>query len=689
MGSQRSDTKPSAIGRRSTTTVPALWPPARLRPWHLALLLALLTLVAFLPAIGCGFVNVDDGAYVWNNPLLKQGFTLENIAAAWNQRVLFMWSPLSTFSFLLDYQLFNPRQAAPDPITLDATGFHLLNVVYHAAAVVVLFVLLYRMTGAWWRSALAAALFGVHPLRVESVAWVAERKDVLALLCGLLALWAYTAYARKGNWRWYGAMVALAALSLMAKPMFVTLPFLLLLLDYWPLQRWRALRSAALPDNPAFRPRAWWVLLLEKLPLLLLAAWCIHVLAYGNVTAMLAGPTLTGADVPAVVAPPTLAVRLANVPIAYVRYLGKMFWFGHLAAFYPLEHWPAWAVAAASVLLLLLTVAVAFQWRQRPWLLVGWLWFLGTMVPMIGLVQTGGFGMADRYTYFPSIGLMILVAWTVPGTVAPHAARRWIPGAACGAVLLVLVVCTGVQIGYWKDSVSLFARAVAVTAPNDFSYTGLGKAQMDAGDYPGALASFRQALALRPDDVRIHLGVIKALDALGRFDEGEQQVRAALAGIPEYLPAAAPTGPVLDATVPGVHPETMRAQVLAAARAIQGRDHFDRGRALESQADHNGGNHAAAIAQYRQAVQRMPGYASAHYNLANCLLADQDYPGAIVEYREVIRLLPDKPESHFNLAIALEATQQHAAALAEAGRVRQLNPALYGHLPPSLLEPRP
>ncbi|MEO6196456.1 MAG: hypothetical protein ABIS20_25835 [Thermoanaerobaculia bacterium] len=450
-------------------------------PLLLGAALALLTLAAYLPALHNGFVNLDDGLYVTGNPQVQKGITRASAAWALTANVANNWHPLTLLSHQLDCQLFG----------LDPAGHHATSLLLHLANTLLLFAVLRGMTGAVWRSAAVAALFAVHPAHVESVAWVAERKDVLSALFWILAMAAWTSYARRPSPGRYLLVALMMLLGLMAKPMVVTLPFALLLLDVWPLER---------------RGLGWKRLIAEKLPLLALSA------AASLVTLRYQRTSLAPLDlVP-------WSVRLANAAVAYASYLGKLLLPRNLAVFYPIPlAIPAWQVAAATALLAALTALATWKARRAPWLLVGWLWFLGTLVPVIGLVQVGRQAMADRYTYLPSIGLFVAIVWGIAWGIAALAReRRAILATASAAAILALAVGTWKQAGTWHDSVALYRHALAVTRGNYVAHVGLAKALTAERNLEGAEEEYRAALALRPRLIEARAGLEAILKAKPR-----------------------------------------------------------------------------------------------------------------------------------------------------------------------------
>jgi protein O-mannosyl-transferase len=426
--------EPPLISVKSLTNNAAMVP---------AICVSLLLAVAlvFGQTVGHEFINYDDQQYVYENPQVEGGLTLRGIAWAFTTSHASNWHPLTWLSHMVDCQLYG----------LHAGGHHLTNILLHAAAAILLFLVLWRMTGDLWPSAFVAAVFAVHPLRAESVAWVAERKDVLSGLFFLLILWAYVSYARHPfSPIRYLTVVVLFALGLMAKPMLVTLPFLLLLLDYWPLGR-IGLPAAGGGSFPF--PRR---VVVEKIPLLALAIASCMATFLVQVKAVVALDAIP------------ISSRIANALVSYVAYMGNFFYPMGLAVFYPLpaSGLPIWKVVGSTLALTGVSVA-AQAWRRRfPYLFVGWFWYLGMFVPVIGLVQVGSHSMADRYTYLPQIGLCLAVTWGVTQIAVSRHYRRWVCGVASVLAVLVLMGIAWRQTSYWRDSETLFTHALACTANN-------------------------------------------------------------------------------------------------------------------------------------------------------------------------------------------------------------------------------
>ena len=505
-GKRKKRSEPAPAGRtarhasRGSSQVLAT-PPVQLlftkRALAVCLALIAVTIAIYAPLRHYGFTSLDDPQYVSENPNVAGGLTWRGLEWAFTGIHASYWVPLVWVSHMLDVQLYG----------MYAGPHHVTNIVFHIANTLLLFGLLYRMTSAIYRSGFVAGLFAVHPLHVESVAWITERKDMLSTLFFMLALCAYVAYVSKPKRSRYLSIVVLFGLGLMAKPMVVTLPFVLLLLDVWPLQR--------LPLNDARRSAA--RLVREKLPLFALAA-------ASSITTYFAQQT-TGAVVALDAIP--LRIRLANALVSYFAYIGKMFWPTRLVLFYPYPlEIPTWWVIGSVVGLIGMSALVIRSARRHPYLLVGWLWYVGTLVPVIGFVQAGTQSMADRFTYIPLIGLFIMVAWAIPDLLGgwPHAK---IPLAAAAVLALGgCAIMASVQVRYWKDGFSLWEHALDVTSRNYIAHTNLGIAFSEAGKHNEAVAQYSDALRIKPDlaDARNDLGVALAnqgrtADAVHEFEE--------------------------------------------------------------------------------------------------------------------------------------------------------------------------
>jgi protein O-mannosyl-transferase len=601
------------------------------KPAIICILLAGLVWFTFLPVLNHPFVNYDDGDYVYENPIVTRGVTADGLRAAFTSSHASNWHPLTTVSHLLDCELSG----------LNAGAHHRTNLLWHLATVVLLFLVLRQMTGAIWRSAAAAAIFAVHPLRVESVAWVAERKDVLSGFFFVLTLWAYARYVCDPKSVARYLMVVLAfALGLMSKPMLVTLPFVLLLLDYWPLRRFNPPAAGSFAAGRR--------LVLEKLPLLALSvAACV-------VTFLVQHQARQSTDVL------PLASRLHNAVVSYVAYLGQSFYPVNLAVFYPYPPNGGESLGVALALLGLITISVAvIHWRQtQPCLLVGWLWYLGMLVPVIGLVQVGTQARADRYTYLPQIGLCLALVWAVTGFTGSWRRRRIVLGVGTVVVLGVLLALARQQTHHWRDSESLWTHALACTTSNAVAEGNLANALYKQGRMSEALGHFQMALEIKPDYSDAHNGLGFALLQKGQTDEAIAHFQQALQAQPDFAAAHNNLGIALLQTGRAAEAVTHLQSALR-TNPNQAETQNNLGYALLRT-----GQVEAAVAHYEQALDLKPDYAGACNNLA-----------------WVLATFPKDPIRNGNRAVELAAQAAQltdgsnlvilrtlAAAYAEAGR---------------------
>ena len=551
----------------------------------LALLLALVTLVAYLPATRNGFLYYDDDQYVAANNVVLAGLTPTGVGWAFTTFYFSNWHPLTWLSYMVDCTLFGVNPGA----------MHFVNALFHAANAVLLFMLLRRLTNKIWPSALVAALFAWHPLHVESVAWIAERKDVLSTFFALLALIAYARFVGEKSRRHYWLAVLCFALGLMAKPMLVTLPCLLLLLDFWPLQRISNVRATA-------------ALILEKAPFLLLATASCVVTLFAQRGAM-----ATLERVP-------FALRLENVLAAYASYLGKIFWPANLAVAYPFAQISTALVLLAGVILLTVSVAAWRGRRTRPFFLVGWCWFLGTLVPVIGLVQVGATAMADRYTYLPAIGIFLAVAFGLDEAAGRWSAGRKIIPALATVTLLACLAVTENQLRYWRDSETLFRHAIAVAKNNDVAHCNLGYASEKQGRSAEALAEFRAALQINPGHYQMRFPIGNMLAQLGRNDEALTEYRECLRRDPK---------------IPMLH------NVAGCALAALG-------------------DNAAALAELAEAERLEPRYARPHLEAADIFSRQGQITNAVAELWAAVKTEPYNVEILSGAAQRLSASENAA-----------------------------
>ncbi len=649
------------------------------------------TLLLFSRAVRHDFVDLDDPDYVTRNPHVQNGLTLTDARWAFTAGAAGNWHPVTWLSHMLDCQLFgnNPH------------GHHASNVLWHAFNAVLAFLAFRRLTGAFWTSALSAALFAWHPLRVESVAWVAERKDVLSIFFGLLTLWAYSRYVegsapsgrwsfRNPAWRSYGLALLCFTLGLMCKPMLVTFPFLLLLLDCWPLQR---MPAAALRE-PGREASAvsWRFLFLEKAPFFLLsAASCAITYACQKKSGAVVD-TLPFGD------------RLANAVVSITRYLGNYFWPFDLAIGYPRPaHWPLAPIAA--LLLAIITAIALWQWRRRPWLPVGWLWFLGTLIPVLGLVPVGLQARADRYTYLPVLGLQLAMLWTVR-EVKVFSLAPWLGPVTAAILLTGCAVRTWTQLAFWQNSETLYQHALAVTQDNYLAHCYLGATLLNQNRPEAACDHFRRAIELKSDygAARFRLGF--ALEKMGRDNEALAAYEALLKFKPDDVQArfrcanvlarlnrdgeALPQYEKLIQLEPGfVRAESSYADSLRALNRLpEAEAHYRRALALQSDDaySHYGlgatleeaGRPAEALASYRRAVELKPDFADARYNLGVLLLNGGQPAEAIPQFRAAVGTQTNFAAAYVGLGLAEAELNQTAAAVRDLEHALQLDPNAAG-----------
>jgi tetratricopeptide (TPR) repeat protein len=650
-----------------------------IRDRHLSFALAVLTVVAFTPVWGNDFIDMDDGIYITQNPAVLGGWTGDGFRWAWTTFHGTYWQPLSWLSLQGDVQLFAAR-SPNGQLVPSAAATHGLNLLWHAASAVLLFVALRRMTGARWRSFFVAALFALHPLRVESVAWAAERKDVLSCFFGILTLWLYALYAEKPGWLRYLGVFLAFGVSLLCKPMLMTLPFALLLLDYWPLGRaslpplWHGLRTvppagpqvSASAGRPAVgtggtvgdRATTGWRLVLEKVPLFALTAAIMAV-------TLLARSETRGA-VPFDVLP--LTDRLATAATAYGWYVLHTFYPVGLAAMYP-HPYHNWSVAGAlwgAGTVLGLTVLGVWQARQRPWFLVGWLWFVGSLLPVSGLALAGDQAWADRFTYWPHIGLLVALVWGL----AEAADRLRLPAAvfamAAAAALAVLATITWVQVGYWRDTLTLWERAMAVTEENFRAHVGLGDYYRENGQLDRTVAHYAECLRIRPEAPAYRFSYGSVLHELNREDEAAAQLEETVRRAPDFGLAWHNLGLVrLRQDRPADAARCFRKALDAepdSSVSLAGL-----ARALWQEA-----KRAEAVETFQAALRNDPGNATAWHGLGVAHLALGETDKALDALGRALRLQPQLIEVASDLGVALGRAGRWADAARFQGRAVQL-----------------
>ncbi len=646
-GKKTTETRPgSKVETKPVPAVGSRW-QQRGRTLITCLLLALAVGMVFGQTLRHEFVNCDDDVYVTDNPRVATGLTWGGVRWAFQNLQAGFWHPLTWLSLMTDAQGHG----------LDAGGFHLTNVLLHLANTLLLFGVLRQMTNAHWASAFVAALFAVHPLHVESVAWISERKGLLSFLFSLLSLWAYVGYAQKARNQppsgfrpltsgllWLSLLFF--ALALMSKTMAVTLPLVLLLLDYWPLGRIGA--DTTNPSSVTPPSASYLRLLLEKAPFFVLAvgaAWLtFH--AEKNI-----GALSHGADTP-------LLPRLANAAYSSGWYLWRTLWPADLAVFYPYTGAVpiAWA-AAAALLLVLLSALVLWYGRRHPYLVVGWFWYVLTLAPVCGLIQIGAHARADRYTYVPLLGVFLIVAWgaTELGRRWRHGRRLlWVAGVASLGTLLVVARA---QTAHWRDSVTLWSRALACAPEHFLSLNNLGNALAAKGRGEEAVPYYERALKLNPNAAQARVNWGNKLAAQGKFAEAIAHFQQALQADPAFSGAYYNLG--LTLAMQGLWDEAIPHY----ERALQLKPDYLEARVNLGNALIRQGKLEAAVTEYERVLQLKPGFAEARYNLGNTLLKLERNADAVAQYERALQLKPDYLEAHHNLGLALAKQGKLSAAL--------------------------
>jgi len=572
-------------------------------PTVIIIFLIAITLISYWSVQQFEFVNYDDDIYVTENIHVLSGITKETVIWAFTTFHASNWHPLTWLSLLFDYEFY----------WLNPAGYHWTNVLFHVSNTLLLFLALTRLTGVLWQSGFVAALFAIHPLHVESVAWVAERKDVLSTFFWMLTLYAYVLYVEHPDWKRYAFTFISFSFGLMAKPMLVTLPFVLLLLDYWPLKR-----SLCKPSNShmdfqqsctknaqgSFKNINVARSLLEKIPLIVLSiiASIMTLIAQQSGEAIMPLQRLS------------LIERITNAFVSYATYIIKMFWPVDLAVFYPHPGmWPVWQVCV-SILLLAGISTYVWKLSDHPYLRVGWLWYLGTLVPVIGIVQVGSQSMADRYTYIPLIGLFIMIAWGIPNILRQWRYKRPVLFLSAGLVLLFLMICTGLQVRHWENSISLFRHAVNVTEGNSTTINNLGNALARKGFLDEAILQYKEAIDLQPNNPYTYTNMGKVLMLQGKVKDAVISYSKALQLEPQHMKA-----------------------------------HFNIGVAYSEI-----GYNSEAILHYTEAIKINPDFVAAYNNLGILYAKQEDFDEAVKYFKKALAIFPNYDSARNNLRIAME-----------------------------------
>ena len=582
----------------------------------LCLFLAVVIALAFGRVATHDFVNLDDGLYVYENHHLREGFSIENIKWAFSTFHAGNWHPLTWLSHIIDYEIYG----------LDPMGHHWTSVQLHIANTLLLFFTLQMLTGTFWRSAFVAALFALHPIHVESVAWVSSRKDVLSTFWGFLTIAVYYRYVRQPRLLSYLLVFLILSLGLLAKPMLVTFPFVLLLLDFWPLKRFHFTPKSLQSDTVSgLDRRRFFQLLLEKIPLFIpvVISSVLTFKAQQSVGALFSLEALPLHD------------RIGNALVSYVKYIFKAIWPHHLAAYYPYpDSLAAWKLFWAALL-----IALALFWAARvskrfPYVIVGLLWYFGTLVPVIGLLQVGGQAMADRYTYIPLTGIFIIVAWGAFDLFEKWRYKKVLFAVSGSIALSFLTAYTYVQAGYWKDSLTLYQNAINVTNENYFAYNSLGAFLYKEGDFDAAIYHYKKALRIKPDYAAAHSNLGLALFEKGKIDQAVFEYKEALKIRPDNIAALYNLG-----------------------NALAYVEKFD-----------------IAVSYYQEALKIRPGYTDALFNLANTLVHLGNYDKAAAYYVEVLRIEPGNVKAHHNYGNLLFEKKKYKEAVFHFAQAIKGNP---------------
>jgi len=608
----------------------------------IGLVLAFATAALYWPVTRHDFINIDDPRFIINNQHTQSGLTWPGIQWAFQTVLTENWQPLTWISHMADCQFYG----------LNAGGHHLTSLLLHVANTVLVFLLLEQMTGALWRSASVAALFAWHPLHIESVAWVAERKDVLCAFFWLLSVMAYVRYAKKRQKISFILSLLLFAAALMSKPMAVTLPFVLLLLDFWPLKRFQNF-----PAQNRMRLTA--ALVAEKIPFFALS------LALGIVTVF---AQKAGGELMPLAALP-LQTRLESALLGYVTYLSKTFWPSKLAVFYPyLPDFPASHIIGAALLLGALTTLCVLSMRQRPWLVVGWFWFLGTLTPVIGLVQVGLQSVADRYMYLPSLGLFIGVVWELENYSSQHSSGKKFLPLLGGAALAGCLAATIIQLNYWQNSATLALHAMKVTKNNYVAYDSLGRALIELGQPERALPFCTEAVKIKPDWLQGQFSLGTALGETGRTNEAVEHFQAIVNLVPDFPDGRFRLGQALMQC--GKPDEAIKqyAEVLRLNPNFADAQ-LNWGVALAAQS-----KTAEAIPHFAEAVRLNPGDPDARFDLGLAFLDNHRPVEAAAQFSGELRLTPNETKAHFRLAQALQQENKSADALIHYREALRLMP---------------
>ena len=626
---------------------------------YICLTLALATIAVYWQVRHYEFIDFDDDEYITDTNPVKAGLTHEGFVWAFTKSHSNNWHPLTWLSHMLDCQLFG----------LDSGAHHLTNVIFHVANAILLFLVITRMTGNLWPSAFVAAAFALHPIHVESVAWASERKDVLSTFFWLLTTWAYLRYVQHPAITRYVLIIIFFVLGLLAKQMLVTLPFVLLLLDYWPLGRFILEEKSVCDSKQTVIAVSIKRCVLEKLPLFILSV----------IASLIVFLTQHSTGIMKSIIQYSLICRIENALVAYVEYIGKMLWPFHLAIFYPHpgNKLPIWQTAGALLLLLSITVGVIWKLRQRPYLAVGWFWYLGTLFPVIGLIQVGNQALADRYTYIPFTGLFIIIAWGIPDLLGRLFYRKFIISLSATVLLFSLSLLTYAQVRYWRSSLTLHKRAIQAVPNNWLAHYAVANIFHQAGDLNTAIKHYSEALRIEPEYIPGHINMGVALVEQDKLDRAIIHFAEVLRHKPDQFEVRFNLGTILakQGKFPQAIPHLIEAlkikpdsyEVHHALGAI----FFQQGRLKEG------------IEQYTEVLRIQP-YSSkvrdelavAHNRFGIELARQAKLDEAITHFTKALEVKPDLADAHSNLGRALSLQGDIDQALTHYSKALQLDPNL-------------
>lgn len=624
----------------------------------ICLFLVVATLAVYWQVLDNDFVHYDDDAYVTENLRVQKGVTFDNLTWAATSSLASNWHPLTWISHMIDCQFYG----------LNPKGHHLTSLLFHVANTLLLLLIFVRMTGALWQSSFVAALFALHPLHVESVAWVAERKDVLSTFFMMLTLWAYLLYVKKGKvWR-YLLVVLFFVFGLMSKPMLVTLPFVLLMLDFWPLGRLGLIRDTRneVTGQQADEGPNIFQLLWEKVP--------FFALAVGSSIVTFIVQERGGAV--KLLEMYSIQTRIINAFVAYIEYIVNMIWPVKLVVLYPHpgNSLPIWKGVVTGLVMVLITVLVIRKARKIPYLAVGWFWYIVTLIPVIGIVQVGSQAMADRYTYITLIGLFVIIAWGANDLLSKWLHREKSFGTLAAILLPILIVLTWKQVQYWENSFTLYKHTLKHTSNNFIIYNNLGKVYNDSGKYKEAIEAYKQSTRIAPDYAMAHSNLGVSYNDLGKYKEAIEACRKAIWINPDYAKA------YFNLSVAYGESGKYEEAIEACRKAIEIDPDYAMAHSNLGVAYGVLGMYKEAIEKFKQAIEIDPDDVMAHSNLGYAYLSSSMHKEAIEAYKQAIGIEPDSAKAHFGLGYACVLSNDRDSALEQYKMLKSLDPKLANKL---------